>query len=87
MSGESNLPSFVGLVIIQQQSQSMSGRALRRLPVLAFARYLGMGSISSRGSDSNGLAPDGADIDIWLDGMAQVIQEQMREREHLHQRQ
>jgi len=62
----------------------MSGRALRRLPVLALARYLGMGSITScQGDVTNGLAAGAADIDTWLNDMDQVIQEQARERDHL----
>lgn len=62
----------------------MSGRALRRLPVLALARYLGMGSITPfQGDVTNGLAAGAADIDTWLDDMDQVIQEQARERDHL----
>lgn len=65
------------------QSQGMSGRALRRLPVLALARYLGMGSISCHGDATSGLAAGAADINTWLDDMDQVIQEQARERGHL----
>lgn len=64
----------------------MSGRALRRLPVLALARYLGMGSTTpSPDTVTDELATGAADIDIWLDGMSQVIQERMKEREHLQQ--
>lgn len=66
----------------------MSGRALRRLPVLALARYLGLGSTSYRGEGSaqhSAPVQSAADIDVWLDGMEQVIQEQMKEREHLQQ--
>ncbi|KXN87866.1 hypothetical protein AN958_07875 [Leucoagaricus sp. SymC.cos] len=69
----------------QCRSQQMSGRALRRLPVLALARYLGAGFVSPQESSLNGLAQGAVDIDIWLDGMAQVIQEQTRERNYLQQ--
>ncbi|KAJ3564356.1 hypothetical protein NP233_g8351 [Leucocoprinus birnbaumii] len=81
---------YLGLRVLklatQCRSQQMSGRALRRLPVLALARYLGMGSTAQTSeTGTNGSATGVADIDIWLDGMAQVIQEQMKEREHLQQ--
>lgn len=66
----------------------MSGRALRRLPVLALSRYLGLGSTSPRDNGSvqhHVLVQGAADIDIWLNGMEQVIRAQMKEREHLQQ--
>lgn len=60
----------------------MSGRAIRRLPVLALAQYLGLGSIFPHANSvqHNVLLQGAADIDIWLDGMERVIQEQTRER-------
>ncbi|KAF9449918.1 AAA-domain-containing protein [Macrolepiota fuliginosa MF-IS2] len=70
------------------RSQGMSGRALRRLPVLALARHLGLGSTSCRtdtGVQHSTLAQGAADIDIWLNGMEQVIRELVKEQEHLQQ--
>lgn len=60
----------------------MSGRAIRRLPVLVLAQYLGMGSMfpHANGVQHNVLLQGAADIDIWLDGMECVIQEQTKER-------
>ncbi|KAF8631248.1 hypothetical protein AX15_002575 [Amanita polypyramis BW_CC] len=64
---------------------SMSGRALRRLPVLALARYIGTGHISSSNL-ANGLrdgASAAANVEIWLQGMEKVIQEKGKELEKL----
>lgn len=67
----------------------MSGRALRRLPVLALARYIGSGNIISSGpSEMNGSAGGGAisshaDVDTWLSGMESVVLEQAKQRENL----
>jgi len=62
----------------------MSGRALRRLPVLALARYIGVGNIMSTGM-SNGQSDDSAraDVDAWLDGMDRVVDEQAKQHEKL----
>jgi hypothetical protein len=59
----------------------MSGRALRRLPVLALARYIGTGNIHSTVT-ANG-ANKGADVDVWLEGMEKVVREQAKELERL----
>jgi pachytene checkpoint protein 2 len=84
----------------------MSGRALRRLPVLALAKHMGSGiayfnpSVASRGSPDKIIAnghgttkahiingdahsPGGADVELWLEGMASVIEEQATEHERL----
>ncbi|KAF7331799.1 AAA domain-containing protein [Mycena kentingensis (nom. inval.)] len=64
----------------QCRTQGMSGRALRRLPVLALARYIGVcHPTSSSGNRKQG----GADVDVWLDGMEKVIVEQATEKEKL----
>jgi hypothetical protein len=56
----------------------MSGRALRRLPVLALARFIGLGMStlplqSDEPDSANGGAPN---VEGWLTGMETVIQEQ-----------
>ncbi|KAH0587397.1 hypothetical protein H2248_006187 [Termitomyces sp. 'cryptogamus'] len=72
----------------------MQGRALRRLPVLALARYIGIGNVYNFGADSASSAPStaqpspssdgGADVDAWLDGMERVVQDQMKELQRLN---
>ncbi|KAL0949586.1 hypothetical protein HGRIS_009635 [Hohenbuehelia grisea] len=57
------------------RKQGMSGRALRRLPVLAFARYVGRGHAHADGS--------GAPLCTWLDGMDKVVADQLSASEHL----
>ncbi|KAH7887933.1 P-loop containing nucleoside triphosphate hydrolase protein [Phlebopus sp. FC_14] len=57
--------------------QGLSGRALRRLPVLALARYIGAGipANSLRGT-SNESSPRGTfltGIELWLDAMDRVV--------------
>ena len=51
------------------QKQSMSGRTLRRLPVLAHARYLSLG------------AKAGARLEVryWLDAMLKIVADDARE--------
>lgn len=64
----------------------MSGRALRRLPVLALSRYLGLGTQRPRDAvQHNVLVQGAADIVIWLDGMEQAIREQTKGLENLQQ--
>ncbi|KAF9046045.1 thyroid receptor-interacting protein 13 [Hymenopellis radicata] len=68
------------------RAQGMSGRALRRLPVLALARYIGIGNLTAptRGEDGKPGAPRGsADVDLWLDGMERVVTDLAKEKEHL----
>lgn len=66
------------------QTQGMSGRALRRLPVLALARYIGVGSLTvpNRSDDSSGSMRASADVDMWLDGMERVVSDLGKEKEH-----
>ncbi|KAJ7781474.1 P-loop containing nucleoside triphosphate hydrolase protein [Mycena metata] len=69
----------------QCRTQGMSGRALRRLPVLALARHIGIGALSVPSNVVNGArkAAAGADVDVWLDGMEKVVREQAKEQERL----
>ncbi|KAG6855050.1 hypothetical protein C0991_005979 [Blastosporella zonata] len=75
----------------QCRAQGLSGRALRRLPVLALARYIGVGNVGGfptyiapakgqLGSSSAG----GADVEAWLDGMEKVVQDQTKELQRLN---
>lgn len=73
----------------------MSGRALRRLPVLALAHYIGIGQLhvprlEIKASASSQTAPDplaegnkGAEVEVWLDGMERAVEEQAQGRERL----
>ncbi|KAF8897281.1 P-loop containing nucleoside triphosphate hydrolase protein [Infundibulicybe gibba] len=79
----------------QCRVQGMSGRALRRLPVLALARYIGIGTrpTLTKGSTNPGMPKSSkqndkmgvvaADVDIWLEGMEKVIKDQCGELEKL----
>ncbi|KAH9894292.1 P-loop containing nucleoside triphosphate hydrolase protein [Cubamyces lactineus] len=75
------------------RDQEMSGRSLRRLPVLAHARYIGtlpsaLPRVSARPngiSKSNGQEPrgGGAAVETWLDAMERVVESQATERARL----
>ncbi|OBZ77112.1 Pachytene checkpoint protein 2, partial [Grifola frondosa] len=81
------------------KDQGMSGRSLRRLPVLAHARYIGIlptlashaPSIQVNGTSktkkSNDIAhvraSGGTDVEIWLNAMERVIDSQATERKRL----
>ncbi|KAJ7667789.1 P-loop containing nucleoside triphosphate hydrolase protein [Mycena polygramma] len=72
----------------QCRTQGMSGRALRRLPVLALARYIGIGPLTVPSNPApavNGARKPatGADVDVWLEGMEKVVKEQAKEHERL----
>ena len=56
----------------------MSGRALRRLPVLALARYIGIGKVSDASGGNNV-----ADADVWFDGIEKIVQERALQQEKL----
>lgn len=60
----------------------MSGRALRRLPVLALARYIGVGSLTVPNPGEEGTRTS-ADVDLWLDGMERVVADLAKEKDHL----
>jgi hypothetical protein len=51
----------------------MSGRALRRLPVLALARYIGMGHMASERQE--------VPIELWLDGLELAVNDITKEKE------
>ena len=73
----------------------MSGRALRRLPVLAHARYIGaLPAPVSRAPVMNGkskgkkhrgsnVRPVGAPVETWLEAMERVVQTQGVERSRI----
>ena len=73
----------------------MSGRALRRLPVLALARYVSIGRLCDprlefKAPTSSQAVPDaladgnkGADVEVWLDGMERAVEEQAEGKERL----
>ncbi|KAG6886063.1 hypothetical protein C0993_004053 [Termitomyces sp. T159_Od127] len=68
----------------------MQGRALRRLPVLALARYIGIGNVYNFTTGSNPSASsqtssvEAPDVDAWLDGMEKVVQDQTLELQRLN---
>jgi len=57
----------------------MSGRALRRLPVLALARYIGMGHFPSF---SRSVLNQGVSMELWLDGLELAVNETLKEKEN-----
>ena len=67
----------------------MSGRSLRRLPVLAHARYIGSLSMLGPRTLANGTAARNGgrshggetDVGVWLDAMERVVESQAMERE------
>ena len=75
----------------------MSGRSLRRLPVLALAKYIGtmpMLASARRGPQVNGKVngahlgagtEGGTDVDVWLGAMERVVDAQKEARERLEQ--
>jgi hypothetical protein len=72
------------------RAQSMSGRGLRRLPVLALARYIGVGNLGIIHPTSEASRPGeaqtrgvGAQVELWLDGMERAVNEQAKEQERL----
>ncbi|KAI0334736.1 P-loop containing nucleoside triphosphate hydrolase protein [Cubamyces sp. BRFM 1775] len=75
------------------RDQEMSGRSLRRLPVLAHARYIGTlpsalphtASRSNGASKSGGQGPrgGGAAVETWLNAMERVVESQATERARL----
>jgi hypothetical protein len=79
----------------------MSGRSLRRLPVLAHARYISLGYASpqivttdstgqkavngSRASNAPGPSGLGTQVEMWLDAMEKVVESQAGELKQLEQ--
>ena len=83
-----------------EQDQKMSGRSLRRLPVLAHARYISLGYTSSAlaPSDSahktvngpgtpNAPGPSGlgTPVEVWLNAMEGVVEGQAGELKRFEQ--
>ncbi|TFK43147.1 P-loop containing nucleoside triphosphate hydrolase protein [Crucibulum laeve] len=67
----------------QCRTQGMSGRALRRLPVLALARYIGVGNIVQSKINDSCPSQGGANVEVWLEGMERVVNEKAKELERL----
>ncbi|KAI1792890.1 P-loop containing nucleoside triphosphate hydrolase protein [Ganoderma leucocontextum] len=75
------------------RDQEMSGRSLRRLPVLAHARYIGtLAAVASRSSSRPNMmskqhftSARGTVVETWLDAMERVVQAQGTERTRLQQ--
>ena len=76
------------------QDQGMSGRSLRRLPVLAHARYIGtIPMLAPRvvkpaltNGKVNGVhsgTGSGTDVSVWLGAMERVVESQREERGRL----
>lgn len=64
----------------------MSGRSLRRLPVLAHARHIGTmpHMVPRRGGHAQGTtSTQGTDVMVWLDAMEKAVDGQATERGHL----
>ncbi|KAF9246966.1 P-loop containing nucleoside triphosphate hydrolase protein [Melanogaster broomeanus] len=67
------------------REQGLSGRALRRLPVLALARYINAGvsaSCIAASPSPDGPSPKGAfqtSINVWLDAMEKVVNDRAAE--------
>jgi hypothetical protein len=74
----------------------MSGRSLRRLPVLAHARYISLGYTSPQiattdsaaqkavnGSRTPGPSGLGTQVEVWLDAMEKVVDCQAGELKRL----
>jgi hypothetical protein len=55
------------------RAQQLSGRALRRLPVLALARYIGIGVSTSSTTSNLNNSRFQTDIHLWLDAMDKVL--------------
>lgn len=62
----------------------MSGRALRRLPVLALARYMGMGHTGLQFSMVDAREPgQGVPIELWLDGLELAVNDITKEKDFI----
>ena len=58
----------------------MSGRALRRLPVLALARYIGIGNLfNTQVFSGTSKESQGTSAEVWLDGMEKAVREHVQE--------
>ena len=84
-----------------KQDQKMSGRSLRRLPVLAHARYISLGYTTpqsattdspgqklvngSRASNAPGPSGLGTQVEVWLDAIEKVVENQAGELKRFEQ--
>ncbi len=75
----------------------MSGRSLRRLPVLAHARYINLGYASpqipttdsvvnsSKAPNAPGPSGLGTQVEVWLDAVEKVVENQAGELKRFEQ--
>lgn len=83
-----------------EQDQKMSGRSLRRLPVLAHARYISLGYASAlapvdftaqkaingiRAPGAPGPSGLGTQVEVWLNAMEKVVEGQAGELKRFEQ--
>ena len=72
----------------------MSGRALRRLPVIAMARFIGVGNVTFSSSSTSvvkgpntepsaSLQTGAVQAEQWLDGMEAVVKDKAKELDRL----
>lgn len=89
------LSTIISLILFSQ-SQKMSGRSLRRLPVLAHAQYIGAmvfrppikAQINGKNSgtvDNSRKHVAGTDVSVWLDAMDKVVEGMSTQRSRLHE--
>ncbi|PPQ99898.1 hypothetical protein CVT24_009579 [Panaeolus cyanescens] len=62
----------------QCREKGLSGRSLRRLPVLALATYAGIGNIGFKGQSGTGMP-----VEVWLSGMEKSVADMGKERERI----
>jgi pachytene checkpoint protein 2 len=83
-----------------EQDQKMSGRSLRRLPVLAHARYISLGYVSvlapvdfapqkaingTKASSAPGPNGLSTQVEVWLNAMEKVVEGQAGELKRFEQ--
>jgi hypothetical protein len=74
-------PTWEYLTSRTAQEHQLSGRALRKLPVLAYATY-GV-AFSQQVTPGKGDPQSGATVETWLDAMEKVIDDKRLEREKM----
>lgn len=65
------------------QAQQLSGRALRRLPVLALARYIGIGVSTSSTTSNLNNSRFQTNIRLWLEAMEKVLDDRAADHKKL----
>ena len=66
------------------QLMNLSGRSLRRLPVLALAQHIGSSSFAQpclSGTASENSTSQGTGLEVWLDGLSEVIKSHASEHD------